>query len=313
MYTGLTWEGESQTAPFRNLWWHPQMSVARITVIPEDRWQASIFALRKARSFWLKHWQGFQLVSSWYRRTLYRLGLMYVPFEVGTRVEVITLHCSVPNPPNIKASQSILFLRSLSFECALQRWYSVTLRRIHQASQWLLLSSAVILWKPLQLYACLLVMGKNGIFVCIHFKVSLRVLLWKSPTKDFLWNTKRFGSKYWWFLQENPEWCNPAGQASSTLRYHYLIVYIYFYCTGCAYVCHGQISSSCHFPHWSHIWHMFVTYVTSIAFLSHVCHMLACPSFLSAVWLDLFASCCQDWQHRAVQDLVTEVRRSWGH
>lgn len=61
----------------------------------------------------------------------------------------------------------------LSFEHALQRWYSVTLRRIHQASQWLLLLSAVMLWKPLQLYACLLVTGKNGGFVCMHIKVSL--------------------------------------------------------------------------------------------------------------------------------------------
>lgn len=68
---------QDQTAPFCDLWWHLQMTVVRITVTRKDRWQASIFALRKARSFCSKRWQGFQLVSSWFRRTLYCSGLLY--------------------------------------------------------------------------------------------------------------------------------------------------------------------------------------------------------------------------------------------
>ena len=38
----------------------------------------------------------------------------------------------------------------------------------------------------------------------------------QQAAKTFGISKKIFG---WWFLQKNPEWCNPAGQASSTIDY----------------------------------------------------------------------------------------------
>ena len=35
----------------------------------------TIFAMKKNSAFWSKHWQGFQPISSWYRRTLYNSQL----------------------------------------------------------------------------------------------------------------------------------------------------------------------------------------------------------------------------------------------